>query len=78
MKNCFTEPAAFLTTCVKISKEHVTFLGMTELCVSECVRMRVCVVVIHMSVNLLKHNSLTTNTIFVVVHTVDLCILAVK
>lgn len=40
--------------------------------------MHVCVVVIHMSVNLLKHNSLTTNTIFVVVHTVDLCILVVK
>lgn len=44
-----------------------------------CVWVCVCVVVLHMPVNLLKHNSLyNINTVFVVVHIVDLCILVVK
>lgn len=73
MKNSFTEPTEFLSTCVEISKECVTFFGMTELYVC----MYVCLVIIHMSLRLLKNSSLTTNTL-VVVHTVGLCILVVK
>lgn len=34
--------------------------------------------VIHASVNLMKHNSLINNTVFVGVHIVGLCILVVK